>query len=74
MNIYKIHHDDFEYDSYMAHVIVAFGRIQVRQIAQNKTDGAEGKEAWQDAKIEYLGEYNGEATEPFIVLSDFRAG
>lgn len=34
----------------------------------------EGTKAWDNAEIEECGEYTGEKTAPFILLSDFHAG
>ena len=73
MNIYTIKHENFEYDSYMGHVIVANSELEVREITKKKS-ADEGKEVWETAKIEECGKYTCHRTEPFILLSDFRAG
>lgn len=73
MKIYKVEHDKFEYDSFMGHVIVANSKEEARQIAKIK-HADEGTRAWDNAEIEECGEYTGEKTDPFILLSDFHAG
>ncbi len=73
MKIYKIEHEKFACDSYMSHVVVANSEDEVRQLAKN-TSADEGKDVWDDAKVEECGEYTRHRTEPFILMSDFRAG
>jgi len=63
MNIYTIEHENFEYDSYMGHVIVANSEIEVREIAK-KEAADEGKEVWETAKVEECGKYTCHRTEP----------
>ena len=73
MKIYTIEHDEFNYDAYLGHVIVANDKKEVREIAK-KGSADEGKEVWDKAKIIIEGEYTGKKKEPFTMLSDFRAG
>ena len=73
MKIYTIEHEVFNYDANMGHVIVANSELEVREIAkQNSCD--EGEDVWDTAKVEECGDYTCHRTEPFILLSDFRAG
>ena len=74
MKIYKIHHKEFEWDAYMGHVIVASNDEQVIELAKKLKDGAEPVGVWDSAIIECVGVYAGEVTQPFILLSDYRAG
>ena len=73
MKIYAIEHENFAYDSYMGHVVVANSEEEVRQLAK-ETSADEGKDVWDNAKVEECGEYTCHRTEPFILMSDFRAG
>ena len=73
MKIYTIEHEVFNYDAYLGHVIVANSEDEVREIAKSKS-ADEGKEVWNNAKVEECGEYTCHRTEPFVLLSDFRAG
>ena len=73
MKIYTIKHEVFNYDAYLGHVIVANSEDEVREIAKNKS-ADEGKEVWETAKVEEHGDYTCHRTEPFVLLSDFRAG
>ena len=73
MKIYTIEHEDFNYDAYLGHVIVANSEDEVREIAKSKS-ADEGKDVWDIAKVEECGEYTCHRTEPFVLLSDFRAG
>lgn len=73
MKIFTIKHAEFCYDSYGGHVIVANSEEEVRAIAKNKA-ADEGQEVWNTAKVEVCGDYTCHRTEPFILLSDFRAG
>jgi len=73
MKIFTIEHTEFCYDSYGGHVIVANSEEEVRAIAKNKA-ADEGQEVWNTAKVEVCGDYTCHRTEPFILLSDFRAG
>lgn len=70
MNIYKISHDEQDYDVFMGHVIVASNKIQVVQLAI-EISRDEGKDVWLLAPIEEVGVYNGDENEPFILLSDY---
>lgn len=72
MKIYTIEHEKFDYDSYMGHVVVANSEEEVRQLAKEKS-ADEGKDVWDNAKVEECGEYTCHRTEPFILMSDFRA-
>ena len=74
MKIYTITHDDGGCDCYNGHVIVANNTNEVISLAQ-KQSADEGEDVWDNtASINVQGEYTGEETEPFILLSDFHAG
>lgn len=73
MKIYTIEHEEFNYDAYLGHVIVANSEDEVREIAKSKS-ADEGKKVWNTAKVEECDEYTCHRTEPFVLLSDFRAG
>ena len=73
MKIYRIHHNEYSYDVYMGHVIVATNEDEVRFLAKSEA-GDEGAEIWETAEIEMFGGYSGGEKNPFITLSDFRAG
>ena len=73
MKIYTIEHEEFNYDAYLGHVIVANSEDEVREIAKSNS-ADEGKEVWNTAKVEECGEYTCHRKEPFVLLSDFRAG
>ena len=73
MKIYTIEHEVFNYDAYLGHVIVANSEDEVREIAKSKSED-EGKDIWNTAKVEEHGDYTCHRTEPFVLLSDFRAG
>jgi hypothetical protein len=55
------------------HVVVANSEEEVRQLAKG-ISADEGKDVWDNAKVEECGVYTCHRTEPFILLSDFRAG
>ena len=73
MKIYTIEHENFNYDAYMGHTVVANSELEVRELAKG-ISADEGKEIWDTAKVEEHGEYTCHRTEPFILMSDFRAG
>jgi len=73
MKIYTIEHEVFNYDAYLGNVIVAKSEDEVREIAKSKS-ADEGKDIWNTAKVEEHGDYTCHRTEPFVLLSDFRAG
>lgn len=73
MKIYTIEHEVFNYDAYLGHVIVANSEDEVREIAKS-ISADEGKDIWNIAKVEEHGDYTCHRTEPFVLLSDFRAG
>jgi len=73
MKIYLIEHKEFDYDAYMAHIIVANNEIEVVELAK-KGSVEEGEDIWDKALITEEGNYSGIKTEPFKLLSDFRAG
>ena len=73
MKIYTITHEDFSYDAYMGHTVVANSELEVRELAKD-ISADEGKEIWNTAKIEEHGKYTSDKTEPFILMSDFQAG
>lgn len=73
MKIFSIKHDNFSWDCYSGHVIVADNEKQVRRLAKiNHRD--EGKDIWNYAEVMEQGVYTGLETKPFILLSDFNAG
>ena len=74
VTIFKIRQDkDRGYDTYGGHIIAGFNEVDVRSLAVNKS-ADEGEEAWLDGDIEIMGDYTGPKAQPFILLSDFRAG
>ena len=73
MDIYLIEHTELGYDYYMAHVIVAYNYTEVKILAKNIC-GDEEEAVWDKAQITNVGKYTGNQVEPFILLSDFRAG
>jgi hypothetical protein len=72
MQIYLIKHKEKGHDIYCGHVIVAKNISQVRQLAMDNS-ADEGEEIWQNAVVSIVGVYTGNATNPFILLSDFNA-
>ena len=73
MKIFLIEHDEFNYDAYSGHVIVANNENEVRELAK-KGSADEGKDIWDKAIVTEEGVYSGTKTEPFKLLSDFHAG
>lgn len=73
MKIFKISHGTFGYDQYMGFVIVSQTEEMVRLLARNNS-ADEGKEVWNEAEIEEIGNYTGTSQSAFILMSDFRAG
>lgn len=73
MNIFSIKHDQGGYDRYRGHIIVANNEEEVRNLAKEEA-AEEGVDIWDTATIKVEGNYTGNKTEPFIVLSDFLAG
>ena len=73
MKIYTIEHKNLSYDAYMGHTVVANSESEVRELAKG-ISADEGKAIWDSAKVEEHGEYTCHRTEPFILMSDFRAG
>jgi len=73
MKIYKITIDEYDWDCFSWHVIIANNVKEVRDIAKIAS-ADEWKEIWETARIEMLGEYSWKNKEPFIALSDFNAG
>lgn len=73
MKIFLIEHDEFNYDAYLGHVIVANNENEVRELAK-KGSADEGKDIWDKAIVTEEGVYSGTKTEPFKLLSDFQAG
>ena len=74
MRIYKISHEEYSYDSYNGHVIVANTKDEVRDLAMSICAN-EGKDIWIEAGIiKIYGEYTGEHKVPFIIMSSFNAG
>ena len=73
MKIYTIEHEEFNYDAYLGHTVVANSESEVRELAK-EISADEGKDIWDSAKVEEHGEYTCHRTEPFILMSDFRAG
>lgn len=74
MKIYLITCDteEVEYDYYSGHVIVANNEREVIQIAKD-VSVMEGKEVWDTAYIEIIGDYIGDEEIPVIILSSFHA-
>ena len=74
MNIYLITCDteEVEYNYYSGHVIIADNEHEVREVAKILSTN-EGKEVWDKAHIEFLGEYTKDVEKPFMVLSSFHA-
>lgn len=70
MYIFKISHEQINYDCNLGHVIVATNKAQVRELAKS-VKGDELPEIWDKAPIEKIGEYTGLKKKPFIVLTDF---
>jgi hypothetical protein len=73
MKIFLITHNEFGYDSYSGHVVVANSEEEVRILAK-KDSADEGELVWDTANVSIVGEYSGDKTDPFILLSDFHAG
>ena len=73
MKIFTIEHQEFGYDCYLGHTIVANSAEQVREIAKSKS-ADEGQEVWDKAEVVECGDYTCHRTEPFILMSDFRTG
>ena len=73
MKIFLIEHNFTGYDYFAGHVIVANNENEVRELAQQGS-GSEGDGIWDIATIHIVGNYTGNETEPFILLSDFYAG
>ena len=73
MKIFLITHDKWGYDCYSGHVIVANNENEVRELAK-KGSADEGNDIWDIATVTIEGDYTGNKTEPFKLLSDFHAG
>lgn len=73
MNIFSIKHDQGGYDCYSSHIIVANNEKEVRNLAKEEA-ADEGIDVWDTATVKVEGNYTGNKTEPFIMLSDFHAG
>ena len=73
MKICLISIDDWTYDCNSDHVIVARDTDEVIKLAQSVA-ADEGKLIWYSAKISIIGDYTGDKTEPFILLTSFHAG
>ena len=73
MYIYTITHDDFGYDCYHGHTIVAENIPQAVKLAKDKA-ADEGKDVWSGAGVQDHGVYTGANKEPFILMSDYNAG
>ena len=74
MKIFTIEQREFKgYDCYNGFVIVANNKDEVKCLAK-KSAADEGKEVWKYKNINEVGEYTGHEIEPFVLLSDFRAG
>jgi hypothetical protein len=73
MKIFSITHDKWGYDCYSGHIIVANNEIEVRELAK-KGSADEGNDIWDVATVTIEGDYTGNKTEPFKLLSDFNAG
>lgn len=73
MKIFFITHNKWDYNCYLGHVIVANNETEVRELSK-KNSASEGIDIWDNATVTVIGEYTGNETKPFILLSDFRAG
>lgn len=73
MKIFLIKHNEFTWDCYLGHIIVANNEKQVRKLASANM-GSEGKSVWKYAEITVQGDYTGSQTKPFILLSDYNKG
>ncbi len=74
MKIYSITQDiDNTSDTYGGHVVIANTRSEVVLLAKSVARD-EGPSAWFDVNVTEEGNYTGIENEPFILLSDFRAG
>ena len=73
MKIFLIEQNFTGYDSFSGHVIVANNENEVRELAKQRS-GFEGTGIWDIATITIEGNYTGNETEPFILLSDYLAG
>lgn len=75
MKIFLIERDGCNWDEFMAHVIAAKDEKQCVELAKKEAlNSEENSTVWEKAKITYLGTYRGENKEPFVILSDFKAG
>ena len=72
MKIFSITHDKFGYDFYLGHIIVANNENEVRELAK-KGCSDEGNDIWDVATVTIEGNYTGKKTEPFKLLSDYKA-
>jgi len=69
MKIFKITSNFVNLDCNLEHVIVANKIKEVRLLAaDNAAD--EGKNVWLSAKVEKVGDYTGDKTEPFILITN----
>jgi len=73
MKIFSITHNRWGYDCYSGHIIVANNENEVRELAK-KVSAGEGNDIWDVATVMIEGDYTGNKTEPFKLLSDFNAG
>lgn len=88
MNIYKIlRDDDVNWDQYIGFVVVAHTEYEAAVMAAYKEDRwlfcshrltPEGRDRlinyWGGVPIENVGVYNGDKTEPFVLLDSYKAG
>ena len=74
MKIFKISHQKKGYNIYKGFVVVAKEESIARNMAKNNS-ADEGGLIWlMDAVVVEVGNYTGNETSPFILLSDFNAG
>ena len=72
MFIYLIDIEDFGYDCYSGHVVVANNEDEVILLAKESA-GDEGTNIWEIATITNEGVYSGTNKMPFILLSSYHA-
>ncbi|WIC41479.1 hypothetical protein MA9V1_215 [Chryseobacterium phage MA9V-1] len=61
------------YDSFDSHVIAANSKFEVVELAID-TCADEGEHAWLVTNVIRLGTYEGNKSEPFVIISSFNAG
>ncbi len=66
MNIYHIYLEEYDFDFAYSFVVVANTIKEARSLAKDRSC-AEGREIWDTAKYNKVGEYTGKNKKPFIV-------